>query len=946
MKKIIACLLLAATAAVAQVNPVLYTTGNTIKVDMPDGGSVLSIEPMFWGPDWAWTGVGGSFTLDNGVARSHITGTFGGTGVGFDGHINITAETPRRIRVDGDFRVLADTDLTVAALGLSTGPDFQGAGRLTVVNGAGGETVHPMPPAFFSIGNAKQLRIRNAAGDAIVVTYDIAQDTPCDGAIRWPLAITHMNASEPRDWWFTVEFPFDVESVLVPSEVPLPADIARYFAWTASGNTDPSVIGAESLLDAPAGRHGRITRVADTFVYNGAPIKLWGLNTCYNSVAPDQATAERRAAFYAKYGVNAVRLHKFADGTGWAGVLSSTSAVAYDESPNAAPAMDYYVACLKAKGIYVKLSANFGNVKIGPADRVRVSIANQLGSPGGDGWQNGNHAALWLSNEIQDLQMDQLCNMLRRTNTTTNIRYADDPAVFMVELANENCAFFYNIWGDANSIPVLKQMAGEQFRDWLHAKYGTEAAMLAAWGATNYNGVPDQGTQGESWNGAIYPAGNPWYWDNLANDPRWPRLVDAALFWFDRQNAFYDRFVDEIRATGYDGEIIASNWQAGAGIAHYLNLLSDRGVGTIDRHNYHAATWSMFQNPGSGIVSVGPVTQMEDRPYMLSEWIHEAKPFGGDPASPRPFDIASEGPVIFSAYGMGLNGWDASFMFENADPGNFKHVIADTWDVVLPNIIGLFPAVARSVHRGDIRESGLVFARNIDLASLEEGVLGLDDTLDSTAYDVRAFSSDMLPETLMAIGRMVVRLNETPVPTDTVDPAQFLEDGRYFSSTRQLAWRPGANPRDGHIEINTPSTQAQAGFAGGRTAVLADVDIRTDNPYAVIYVTSLNNARPIATARNVLVTALARIRNTGQKVLAGSTLDWGTAPILMEPVTAEITIKRPGAFIVHVLDQDGRRTGNTLLVEGRVVSFDTADDRTLYYEIEFEPNPATLFMIR
>jgi len=200
---------------------------------------------------------------------------------------------------------------------------------------------------------------------------------------------------------------------------------------------------------------------------------------------------------------------------------------------------------------------------------------------------------------------------------------------------------------------------------------------------------------------------------------------------------------------------------------------------------------------------------------------------------------------------------------------------------------------------------------------------------------VREFTSEILPEQLLAVGRNVVRVTDEPVPTDRVDPEQFMKDGRLVSSTGQLSWRAGDHNRDGDVQINSPSTQAFAGFTQGKQAVLADVDIRTDSPYAVIYVTSLDNDKPIKDAKNVLITALARIRNTNQRIVGNSSVNWGNAPILMEPVVAEINIKRAGAFTVHILDQDGRRTGNTLAPQGRVMKFDTAADKTIYYEIEF-----------
>ena len=413
------------------------------------------------------------------------------------------------------------------------------------------------------------------------------------------------------------------------------------------------------------------------------------------------------------------------------------------------------------------------------------------------------------------------------------------------------------------------------------------------------------------------------------------RLIDAALFWDELLLDFFKRYVDAIRKTGYDGELVGGNWTAGAHFTHYLNLLADGDVGWIDRHNYFDGPGSMLSDPGSGSISVGLNTQLDNRPYMMSEWIHTARPMWGDTARPSAFDLGSEGPAIHAAYGMGLNGWDASFIFENGNNGEFKNVIRENWDMTMPNILGTFPAATRMVYRNDVRESELVFTRNIHLESLRKGIVNFNDRFDQSA-DVKASSSDTLSHRLLAVGRMVVKLNDEPAPTAPVDASQFIKDGKYVSSTGELEWKPGASPRDGYMTINTPGTQAVTGFTKGEVIHLADVDIKTANNFATLYVTNLDNAKPMSESKNLLVTAVAKIRNTSHRHIATASVDWGVGPILMEPVAAEITLKRAGAFKVNILDQDGRRTGETLPVQGRVVKFDTAKDKTIYYEVVFE----------
>ena len=107
------------------------------------------------------------------------------------------------------------------------------------------------------------------------------------------------------------------------SEERIPAEpgMEDWFEFRPSRDYEsPCEIGLESWLEKPAGKHGRITRNDDQLVYDGQPIKLWGTNVCYSSCAPDRELAEQRARFYARYGINSVRLHKYADGTGWAGI--------------------------------------------------------------------------------------------------------------------------------------------------------------------------------------------------------------------------------------------------------------------------------------------------------------------------------------------------------------------------------------------------------------------------------------------------------------------------------------------------------------------------------------------------------------------------------------------------------------------------------------------------
>ncbi len=714
-------------------------------------------------------------------------------------------------------------------------------------------------------------------------------------------------------------------------------DTSRWYPFTPQNSSQPGQIGLQNWIGKPAGRHGRIIRRGDKLFYNGQAIKLWGLNNTYSACAPDKDLAERRAAFYPKYGINSVRLHKYADGTGWAGIQSAQSFVEFDSE--ALDRMDYYVAQLKKHGICVKLSSTFG-VKLGPADGKHVPYMSEFGQMKGNRLATG-HGSIFLSRELQDLQIRQIVNILKHRNPYTQLTYAEDPAVFVVELFNEDSALWFGVMPILQKIPTLRQRTARTFSDWLKAEYGSHEGLVKAWGAAAIDSFKNEGFVGEHLDKRnIAPVGNPWFYDpaQLAGSqaPKKQRLFDTMLFLYETQSDFYDRYVKAIRSTGYEGEILGSNWQAGRAFSHYYNLHSDSLVGLIDRHNYFGGARrglkpgpfdnaSMLCAAGSAMLSAG-MQQVSDRPFMLSEWIHVV-----------PNEWGTEGPAIIGAYGMGLNGWDVSYMFQNSDTGGFSGKIGGhPWDVTAPQVLGVFPAVARQVLRGDVRESDVVVKRLVHVPSLYQGKLGFEDKV-AQQNDVKTFDSDKVPAKTLAAARCVVEFGDMYKDTPAFDLTPYQKDGCLVSSTGQLRWYEGQSKLDGYITIDTDATKAVVGFAQGKVCTLGEVSIQPQCRFAAIYVTAQERDKDIATSRNLLIVAIARARNTGQQLneAEDQIIAPGAGPVLMEPVKAAITIRRAGSPEVIVLDHDGFSTDQTVPVVDGVFTIDGARDKTPYYIVRY-----------
>ena len=225
---------------------------------------------------------------------------------------------------------------------------------------------------------------------------------------------------------------------------------ADWFPWSASTNyTAESAIDMSDWQSQPAGSAGRVTRKDDALIYDGKPLKIWGLNVCFNrGCAPSKEVADLRADFYAKNGINSVRLHKYADGSGWAGILKAGSSTEFDAA--ALDKMDYFVAALKKRGIFVKLSPTFGSLSIGGLDYDKIPYANEFGAkPRGNKSIKTGSGAIYLSTELQDLQITQTLNLLQHKNPYTGLTYAKDPAIMLIELVNEESALFGGIMKQA-----------------------------------------------------------------------------------------------------------------------------------------------------------------------------------------------------------------------------------------------------------------------------------------------------------------------------------------------------------------------------------------------------------------------------------------------------------------------------------------------------------------
>jgi len=705
-----------------------------------------------------------------------------------------------------------------------------------------------------------------------------------------------------------------------------------WFAFQPNSSPDKGEIGMQDWLDAPAGKHGFVTMEGENLLFeDGTPVKFWGTNINGSNTYPKKELADQFVAFLAKYGVNAIRFHKFT----WNandGIHSTLFA------PEKMERLDYFHAKLKENGMYYGWSHIYGH-KVLPGDSSSLLAYEEIKNLSYP-WSHLNGSTSSLVNFAPDLQALSIAltvNMLSHTNPLTGLRYADDPGLSFVEFQNEDNIFWSAIERSLQQAPTYRKLLCRLFSEWLLAKYGSQAELEAAWG-------PGAIPEGESLVALnIYPQPNHSLFSQayekavLENSTIEQHLLDKMLFLYEKQMEYYQKFERAIRDVGYKGLLVGSCWQAGSGISHFYNLHADYKVGMIDRHNYFGGgagghqldtglvkNMSMLRNPGTGLLSAG-MQQVIDRPFSFSEWM-----------SLVPNEWTAEASPIIAAYGMGLQGWDASFSFATDIP-RFSPLLESehhgVYNATSPLHIGLYPALARMVYRGDVTESEVIATRNVHIPSLATGKLGFEERI-TQGFDDKEFSGTFTSKTL-AIGRIPIAFTENPEETILPDLAEYhqVPEKTIQSITGELRWHYG---QKGYFTINTSGTKGVVGFLPAEKIELGDWTISSSNPFAVILLSSLEKEKDLNITNRMLLTTLARGKNTGMEYSESGDrlLSKGTAPLLLEPVDLTLQFPTGQKYTVSVLDHDGNKTGKMLSVQDGKAYISGSATKTIYYLIE------------
>ena len=246
----------------------------------------------------------------------------------------------------------------------------------------------------------------------------------------------------------------------------------------------PGTITDVSFLNAkPAGVNGFIMPQSGHFVESrtGKRVRFLGTNFAAKCAFPSHADAVKVAARIAKLGINLVRLHHM-DNSNW-GQDASIWDYSYKDRQHIDAVqldkLDYLIAQFKKNGVYSNINLHVSR-QFSPADGFPESVSKIP--------FDFDKRVDEFDRRMILLQKNYAHDLLTHVNPYTHLSYAQDPAVAVVEINNENSLVgdgWNGIYGtDLDTLP--EPFRGELvgfWNDWLTKKYGTDAEVRAAWTA-------------------------------------------------------------------------------------------------------------------------------------------------------------------------------------------------------------------------------------------------------------------------------------------------------------------------------------------------------------------------------------------------------------------------------------------------------------------------------
>ncbi len=368
----------------------------------------------------------------------------------------------------------------------------------------------------------------------------------------------------------------------------------------------------------------------------------------------------------------------------------------------------------------------------------------------------------------------------------------------------------------------------------------------------------------------------------------------------------------------------------------------------VDGHYYWDHPWwpagREWQPTGWQINNKPWINQIEDFSSPASQAV-EGKPFTVSEFNEVfPNRYALEGPLL-AAVIANLQDWDAFYLFDYA--GNAR-------DFAAPYTSSFFSQSGNPVKSAQLPVCSRIFLgkqsatasatvavelnRDELSAGYAKGLVNASGFLESKGLDRRTYLKERL--------RIRSFDQSEPVPAEHTLPA-----GNVTSANGELHWKRD-NPEAGYLVVRGSSVQGAIGFIKTGLVDLGEWDFQVgdSSPNHMAILLQARDGVALRESRRMILTIWTEHQNTGMAWNAGQTsVDnrWGTAPTILRPAQADVTLRFAGMRSLQLFPLDERGARKTALTpdvvgDARRFHIDTGRDRTVWYEIEINEAASSL----
>jgi hypothetical protein len=653
--------------------------------------------------------------------------------------------------------------------------------------------------------------------------------------------------SEVRAFFYKGEVPQgqrrQLATLSVSSDMAIGPTTAERFglddhaAWPADildWKTSPVDLSFLNAPERPAGKRGFLKAQQDKLVFeDGTVARFWGTNlTSYTLFGTSKENVKQQAHRLSELGFNLVRLHHHDS------LWVDPNIFGDQKSPdtqNLSSAMleklDWWIKCLKDEGIYIWLDLHVGR-QFKAGDHIDGFEEISKNKPTADlkGYSYVNASIQQAMKRFNEAYVNH-------GNNYTGLRYKDDPAIAVTLITNENDVthhFGNALLGD-KGVPVHT------------ALYMRQAEAFAS-----RHGLPRDKV-----------------WRSWEHGP-------SKLFLNDLENRFNTEMIQHLRSLGVKVPIVTTSFWGD----EFLSSLPALTAGNIiDAHSY-GGVGELEKNPvyAANLVHWIAAAQVAGKPLSVTEWGVEAHGALAPDRHTIPLYVASS---------ASLQGWDAVMLYAYSQEPIGDRVTPSIYHAYNdPGLIASLPAAALLYRQGHVQEATTTYVFSPRKEMLFNQPLSAANSVALRTAAERGKLVMAMPQT-----------SELPWLEKSVIPpgAKIIADPRQSqisAAALEVVSDSGELRRNwdqGTFTINTPRSQAAMGWIGGKTVVLADVEIAVTTRNATVAVQSLDG-NPIGQSRKIMISLGARSVPKAGRLM----------PFYSEPIDGKLFIAAPQGLKLRV----------------------------------------------